>query len=293
MSTPIPPSGFLVLDKPLGVTSRTAVDRAALWFAKGTRLGHTGTLDPLATGVLVIALGQATRLTEEVQQMDKVYRAGICLGARSDTDDAEGRITATAGATLPTRLELDSMLGQFLGEIEQVPPAFSAAKVAGRRAYVLARRGAEVDLQPRRVQVYEIRLLRYEYPDLELEIRCGKGTYIRSLARDLGERLGCGGYVQALRRLRVGPFDEHVAVPLDVDPQTALAKVLPLSWAAADLPRLGLSVGDVQRFAQGQTLADKGEAGDVAVFDPAGHFAGIGRIDAERRLKPSKVFRQV
>ncbi len=287
------PSGFLVLDKPLGMTSRAAVDRAAHWFPPGTRLGHTGTLDPLATGVLVVAVGQGTRLTEEVQRMEKVYRTRICLGARSDTDDAEGTITAVPGAAPPAPALVERVLQEFLGEIDQVPPAFSAAKVAGRRAYVLARRGREVELAPRRVQIYEIRLLRFQYPDLDLEIRCGKGTYIRSLARDIGERLGCGGYVQSLRRTRVGPFQESAAVSTDSTPEQARCALCDLSWAVAGLSRISLTARDLQRFVQGQALPTGAEPGEVAVFDETESFVGIGRIDCERRLRPYKVFRPV
>src|SRR4051794_13974295 len=227
---------LLVLDKPGGMTSRDAVDRALRWFPRGTRVGHTGTLDPLATGVLVLCVGSATRLTEYVQQMEKTYHTTVRLGARSDTDDADGTVTPVEEAVAPTREQLEACLQGFLGEIEQVPPAFSAAKVMGRRAYDLARRGEEVTLQPRKVQVYGIDVRRYEYPEVDLEVRCGKGTYIRSLARDLGQRLGCGGLVQVLRRTRVGPFDAADAVPLDADPETVRSRLLPTTTAVAELP---------------------------------------------------------
>jgi tRNA pseudouridine55 synthase len=286
------PSGFLVLDKPLGLTSRDAVDRAVRWFARGTRVGHTGTLDPLATGVLVVAVGLATRLTDEVQRMEKTYRVGIRLGARSDTDDAEGTITFTDVAAPPPQAALQETLQGFVGTIAQVPPRFSAAKVAGRRAYVLARQGGGVALAPRSVHIYDIRLLDYAYPDLDLEVRCGKGTYMRSLARDLGERLGCGGYVRSLRRTRIGPFSEDAALAVDADRDTALRSLLDLSWAAAGLPRVDLPVLEVERFAHGQALpwTDATPSGEVGVFASSGKFIGIGRIDEERRLRPCKVF---
>jgi len=281
--------GFLAIDKPLRITSRDAVDRAARWFPRGTRLGHTGTLDPLATGVLVLAVGYATRFAEYVQRMEKVYRAGIRLGARSDTDDAEGRIMPSADTAAPDLAAIEAVLPSFTGEIQQTPPAFSAAKVTGRRAYELARRGKEVRLEPRPVHVYEIRLLRYQFPDLELEVRCGKGTYIRSLARDLGDRLGCGGYVAALRRTRVGSFDEATAVSLDADAMTALDAVRDLSLAAADLPRVTLSPGDVDKFRHGQAVAAASGAGDLGVFDTAGAFVGIGVATGEGHVRPDKV----
>ena len=150
--------GLLVLDKPGGITSREAVDGALRWFPRGTRVGHTGTLDPLATGVLVLTLGPATRLTDYVQRMRKTYRAGVRLGARSDTDDADGTIEPVAGP-IPDSATVAARLGEMIGEIDQVPPTYSAAKVSGRRAYDLARQGREVDLQPRRVRIYGIDVL--------------------------------------------------------------------------------------------------------------------------------------
>src|SRR5438876_10601481 len=151
--------GLLVIAKPSGLTSRDVVNRAQQWFPRGTKIGHTGTLDPLATGVLVLCIGAATRLTEYVQRMQKTYRAGILLGSRSNTDDADGTITPVEDATRPDRAAVELCLSQFVGAIDQVPPGYSAAKVAGRRAYDLARRGNKVDLQPRRVRIDSIDLL--------------------------------------------------------------------------------------------------------------------------------------
>src|SRR5947209_5602070 len=238
--------GLRVVDKPAGLTSRAVVDRVLRWFPKGTRIGHTGTLDPLATGVLVLCLGVATRLTEYVQRMDKVYRAGVRLGARSDTDDADGAITPVEPAAAPDAAAVAACLAGFVGDIEQTPPAYSAAKVAGRRAYALARQGHEVDLSPRRVHIYGIDVLTYDYPHLELEVRCGKGTYIRSLARDLGERLGCGGLVAMLRRTRVGPFAAEGAVTPETDPAEARSRLLPAEMAVAELARVTLPEREVR-----------------------------------------------
>src|SRR5437660_498272 len=153
--------GFLVLDKPAGITSRAALDRAARWFPRRTRIGHTGTLDPLATGVLVLCLGTATRLAEYVQRMTKVYRTRLHLGARSDTDDADGTVTPVEGARFPTAEEIAEAVRTFVGAIEQTPPAYSAVKVTGQRAYDLARRGADVELSAKTVQVYRIDVLGY------------------------------------------------------------------------------------------------------------------------------------
>jgi len=288
-----------VLDKPGGLTSRDAVDRAQRWFPRGTRIGHTGTLDPLATGVLVLCLGSATRLTEYVQQMGKTYRAGLLLGATSDTDDADGTVTPRQDVTPPEATAVTAALGGFLGEIEQVPPAYSAAKVTGRRAYDLARRGDVVALAARRVRIDAIDVLAFAYPRLELEVHCGKGTYIRSLARDLGRRLGCGALIATLRRTRVGPFRPEDAVPLDAPADVARARLRPVAEAVAELPRLDLDAPAVARLRHGQALplsgiprAERlpGEADEAAVFDPAGQLAAVATIDRRRAcLLPGKV----
>jgi tRNA pseudouridine55 synthase len=293
----VPPDGLLVLDKPAGLTSRAAVDRVLRWFPRRTRIGHTGTLDPLATGVLVLCLGTATRLAEYVQRMRKTYRTRLLLGARSDTDDADGTVTPVAGATAPEASTVWGIVGDFVGAISQVPPAFSAAKVTGRRAYDLARRGQEVALRPRPVVIHQIDVLRYEYPHLELEVQCGKGTYIRSLARDLGERLGCGALVQTLRRTRVGPFAVEDAISLETDAATVSTHLLPIELAVAELPRRVLPETDLKRLRQGQSVAvevlehmEKG--GEVAVFDSADLLIAVGVLDPiGKQLRPSKVLR--
>jgi tRNA pseudouridine55 synthase len=288
------PDGLLVLDKPGGLTSRAALDRALRWFPRGSRMGHTGTLDPLATGVLVLCLGAATRLAEYVQRMGKTYRTGLLLGARSDTDDADGTITPVAGATAPGEAALRECLAGFVGTVAQVPPAYSAAKVTGRRAYDLARRGEDVALTPRLVQIYGIDLLRYAWPHLELEVRCGKGTYVRALARDLGERLGCGALVATLRRTRVGPFTAEEAVSLETAPDEARARLLPAGLAVAELPRVTLPQSQVRRLRQGQAAAlppdCDAEGEEVAVFNEAGALAALAAPDRARRLlRPLKV----
>jgi tRNA pseudouridine55 synthase len=289
--------GLLVLDKPAGATSRTVVDRVLRWFPRRTRIGHTGTLDPLATGVLVLCLGNATRLAEYVQLMSKTYLTRVLLGACSDTDDADGVITPVAGAVAPDAARMAACAAEFIGEIQQVPPAYSAAKVAGRRAYDLARSGEEVALRPRPVRIYRIDVLDYAYPHLELEVHCGKGTYVRSLARDLGERLGCGALVQTLRRTHVGPFTVEGALTLDADAETARGRVLPMEMAVADLPRLVLPERDVKRLCQGQTVAVPASGGtpilptgERAIFDTEGRLAAVAVFDPRRQLlQPAKV----
>jgi tRNA pseudouridine55 synthase len=285
-------NGILVLDKPTGLTSRDAVDRAGRWFPRKTRLGHTGTLDPLASGVLVLCVGPATRLTEYIQDMGKTYLATVRLGARSATDDAEGPITPSSVPAPPDDKAVRATVAKFVGSIEQVPPAYSAAKVTGRRAYDLARQGTDVELAPRTVRIDAIDVLAFDYPLLRLEVRCGKGTYIRSLARDLGDRLGCGGYVDELRRTRVGPFTPADAVPLDADAETARSRLLPPAAAVTGLPRVTLPPHEVSRLRHGQAVAvDQPPAGaEVVVFDPNGGLVAIAATAADRALKPVKVF---
>ncbi|MCS7022484.1 MAG: tRNA pseudouridine(55) synthase TruB [Gemmataceae bacterium] len=280
--------GLLVIDKPGGQTSRAVVNLVQRWFPTRTKVGHCGTLDPLATGVLVVCVGQATRLADYVQQQGKTYHARIRLGAVSTTDDADGQIREQKVAAVPTAEEIAAVLRGFVGTIWQRPPTVSAVKLHGQRAYTLARQGAAPELTPRPVSIQAIRLLDYRWPTLELEVDCGKGTYIRSLARDVGEKLGCGGYVDALRRLRIGPFTLQQAVPL-VN-RTEPPPLLPLELAVAHLPRLELTADQAERFSHGQPLAwptklPEGHRGATstppdenhwAVVDPQGFLIGIG-----------------
>jgi tRNA pseudouridine55 synthase len=287
--------GLLILDKPGGMTSRAALDRAAQWFPDGTRMGHTGTLDPLATGVLVLCLGVATRLAEYVQRMRKTYRTTLLLGSRSDTDDVDGTVTPVPGAPVPELRAVEQRLAEFIGEIEQVPPAYSAAKVSGRRSYDLAREGEEVALTARRVRIDGIDVLGYAYPRLELEVRCGKGTYIRALARDLGERLGCGALVEVLRRTSVGPFTTADAVTLEADAATARARLLPVAAAVQGLWRVNLEAKEAARLRQGQNvpldrLVREAHGDEAAVFDSAGKLVAVAGVDYARGLlRPEKV----
>ncbi len=241
----------------------------------------------------MLCVGNATRLAEYVQRMAKTYQAGIVLGGRSDTDDADGTLTPSPNITPPTRAQLDAALHAFVGTIEQVPPAYSAAKVTGRRAYDLARKGHEVSLTPRRVTIYGINVGRYAFPQLDLEVRCGKGTYIRALARDLGDQLGCGGYIQTLRRTRVGCFEVSGALSLDADSATAQRSLLPLALAVSDLRRRVLTVAEAAHVRQGQPLPHgPGDAADeLALVDPTGALVAVGTVDqAASVIRAGKVF---
>lgn len=210
-----PISGIINLNKPAGMSSARAVSFVKRLLPRGTKIGHAGTLDPFATGVLLLLVGRATRLCERLMDQPKQYEATIRLGATTATDDPESPELATPGACAPERPQIEQALNQFEGRILQRPPAFSALKVGGRRAYDLARRGSPVLLQPRPVQIYEIELIEYAWPLLDLRVDCGRGTYVRALARDIGAALQTGGYLQALSRTRVGQFPLEQAVTID------------------------------------------------------------------------------
>ncbi len=209
-----PLSGFLVIDKPLGWTSFDVVAKVR-GMLHPKKIGHAGTLDPLATGVLVLCLGEGTKLSEKVMGTEKEYLGEITLGATSQTDDAEGPIVPNEGATECPITTVEAVLQSFVGTFGQMPPQFSAKKVNGIRAYKLARKGKEVDLKPAQVIVHRIEMLDYKWPQIKVRIVCGKGFYVRSLARDVGEKLGVGGYLSALKRTRVGVFSIERAVTVE------------------------------------------------------------------------------
>lgn len=223
---PVPPfDHFLVLDKPLGLSSAAALNRVKRRLPRGTKLGHAGTLDPLATGVLVCLVGKATKRSDAVMGMPKQYEGVVRLGATSATDDAEGPIEPCDGA-MPTRDDAERSLQKFVGQIEQMPPAFSALKIDGRRACDRVRDGQTIELKPRIIRIDAIALLDFAPPDLRIRVDCGKGTYIRSLARDIGTALGTGGYLAELRRTRVGPFDLTRSATLEALEQDGIDRFL-------------------------------------------------------------------
>lgn len=211
-------NGIFILDKPLGITSMRAVEIVRRR-AGGTKTGHAGTLDPLATGVLVLALGPATKLIDRLMATTKRYRTSIDLTAFTTTDDAEGKRTEVAVDSPPDDNTVRSALTKFTGTFDQRPPAFSAVKIDGKRAYKMARKGKPVEIAARPVTVHALELIRYDWPEVELDIHCDKGFYVRSLARDLGEALGTGGYCTAIRRTAVGPFTLDTAVKLNNVPE--------------------------------------------------------------------------
>ncbi len=254
-----PVHGWMVIDKPSGVSSNAVVVKARR--ATGAaKVGHGGTLDPLATGLLPLAFGEATKTVSYVMDGPKVYRFTVRWGEARSTDDAEGEVTETSPVR-PGRQDIEAALTQFIGEIEQVPPVFSAIKVDGKRAYALARADQAVELQPRPITIIDLRLI--DMPDADhatLQATSGKGAYMRALARDLARSLGTVGYVSNLRRIAVGPFTEDVAISLDklneVGHSAALLKeMLPLETALADIPALALTEAEANRLRNGQAIA--------------------------------------
>jgi len=208
-------NGILTLNPPGGISSAAAVGKVKRLLPRGTKIGHAGTLDPFATGVLLLLVGKATKLCEKLMNEPKQYEATVKLGASSDTLDPTSQEIVDPSAKPAGRGEVETALKKFIGDIQQRPPVYSALKVAGRAAYARARDGETVELEPRRVRVYGIHLLRYEWPSLEIRVDCGRGTYIRSLARDIGEALGTSGYLTALKRTAVGEFRLEQTVTIE------------------------------------------------------------------------------
>ena len=283
-------NGFLVIDKPGGMTSRDAVNRVQRWLPRKTKIGHTGTLDPLATGVLVICIGAATRLANYVQAMKKSYVSRFRLGAVSTTDDADGDISDKPVARPPPRELIETALESLVGVVQQLPPAFSALKVHGQRAHHLARKGNDVPLVARSVSIDAIRLVEYQWPFLEAEVDCGKGTYIRSIARDLGERLGCGGLVQTLRRTRIGVFTIDQGIGVEMVPRDL--KLLPMTTAIADLPRMLIDPNTERRFRSGQSItpviSPRNDGEEIVIVNQNDDLVGIGEWK-EVAIKPKLV----
>jgi tRNA pseudouridine55 synthase len=288
---------ILVIDKPVGPTSHDVVNIVR----RGTHIrkaGHTGTLDPSASGVLVVLLGGATRLAEYLLESDKQYEAVVHFGQATSTHDAAGQVTASGPVAFP-QVALEEALASFKGESLQTPPAYSAVKVEGRKAYELARKGEKVDLEPRLIRIYGIELLGWKSPQASIRVRCSRGTYLRSLARDLGERLGSPAHLQALRRLRLGPFSIDQAVSLEelsarFTPPTWPSIALPATAVLQGWPMLELAPEQVAQVQRGMAIEAAGVQGKAQAVDPAGELVAIVEADADgRHWLPRKVLTEV
>ncbi|MBN2581125.1 MAG: tRNA pseudouridine(55) synthase TruB [Pirellulales bacterium] len=289
----VPLSGILNLNKPSGVTSRKVVD-VVQRLVRPAKSGHAGTLDPLADGVLVVCVGQATRLIEFIQRMPKTYLGTFLLGRRSDTEDVEGRVEELTDPPAPTREQLEAAALKFTGEILQRPPVYSALKIAGRRAYELARKGMSVELTPRPVTVHRLEIRSYRYPELEMEIECSRGTYVRSLGRDLAESLGTAAVMSALTRTAVGGFRLGDALPPDRLRADNLPQcLLSMIRAVDDLPQCRVDEEELALLRQGRPIGRKTaepSAAEIAALDPHGDLAAILKPAGERQLRPATNF---
>jgi tRNA pseudouridine55 synthase len=291
-------SGVLVVDKPVGLTSHDVVQI----IRRGTgirRAGHTGTLDPRASGVLVILIGPAVRLSEYVSASDKRYQATIHLGSSTDTYDAEGMITSSTSLTNVTEEKFEDILQQFIGEIEQVPPPYSAVKVQGRKAYDMAREGEEVSLEPRIIQVYSLELLEWDPPEVVIDVFCSSGTYVRSLANDLGNALGVGAHLVGLRRTKSGRFTLRDAVQLRRLQESFAAGnwykfLIPAAEALADWPMVELDADQVELIRHGHRVpADEIAKGWARGVSQQGDLVAL--LEADETVgewQPRKVFFQ-
>lgn len=292
-------SGVLVVDKPVGLTSHDVVQI----IRRGTgirRAGHTGTLDPRASGVLVVLVGPAVRLSEYVSASDKRYQATIQLGASTDTYDAEGRIVSSSPVENISEEQFVDILQRFVGEIEQVPPPYSAIKVKGKKAYEMARQGQDVELQPRKINVYSLDLLEWAPPEVVIDVYCSSGTYVRSLANDLGEALGTGAHLIGLRRTKSGRFTLRDAVPLQRLKESFEAgdwytNLIPAAEALGDWPLVELDPEQVDRIRHGHRIKAEGpeSSGWARGISQQGDLVALLEYDQETdEWQPRKVFFQ-
>jgi tRNA pseudouridine55 synthase len=292
-------SGVLVVDKPIGLTSHDVVQI----IRRGTgirRAGHTGTLDPRASGVLVVLLGPAVRLSEYVSASDKRYQATIRLGSSTGTYDADGIVTkSNVSVDSITEDRFVEVLEQFIGEIEQVPPPYSAVKVKGKKAYEMAREGEEVDLSPRKINVYSLEVLEWAPPEVVIDVYCSSGTYVRSLANDLGNALGCGAHLVGLRRTKSGRFTLRDAVPLrrlqeGFDAGDWYRHLIPAAEALADWPMVELNADGVELVRHGHRVpGDAGSKGWARGISEQGDLVALLEFDPETsEWQPRKVFFQ-
>jgi len=291
-------SGVLVLDKPIGLTSHDVVQIVR----RGTgirRAGHTGTLDPRASGVLVILVGPAVRLSEFVSASDKRYQATIHMGSSTDTYDSEGAITDETPVEDIEEEAFDEILQTFVGEIEQVPPPYSAVKVKGRKAYEMARKGEEVELEPRKINVYSLDVLEWAPPETVIDVYCSSGTYVRSLANDLGQAMGTGAHLIGLRRTKSGRFTLRDAVPLRrlreaFDAGDWYKFLIPAAEALADWPMVELDADEVEKVRHGHRVpAEPDQTGWARGVTQQGDLVALLEVvEDDQEWQPRKVFFQ-
>lgn len=301
--TPTPINGFLNLYKPPGVTSMEAVRRVKRLAGRRQKVGHGGTMDPLARGVLPICFGQATRLMENVVAGKKRYLMEVEFGVATNTYDAEGEVTKTGDAAGLTENMVNTAAQSFVGAIDQIPPMYSAVKVDGQRLYKLARAGIEVERKARPVEIFDIKLVEWSLPKVVFEVECGRGVYMRTLAHDLGEMLGCGGHVSSLERSYCAGFEASEAITLEnleecaAQPEDLDKFIFPVDWALRGLKSTSLDPAAEKSLNNGQTVAlrtplfDAGYLEEFRAYSTDGRFLALVRFDrAASAWKPVKVF---
>lgn len=293
-------TGILLLDKPVGLTSNDALQRVKRLY-RAAKAGHTGSLDPLATGLLPCCLGDATKFSAFLLDADKRYRVQVRLGVTTTTADAEGAVLATRSVAGISEERIREVLRGFVGVIEQMPPMHSAVKHQGQRLYKLARQGLEVERTPRRIQIFELILRAAQLPVIELDVHCSKGTYVRTLAEDIGHRLGCGAHVSGLRRTSVGPYSEGAGGFVTLDRLERVAELesleqldallLPLDSALGHWPAVRLSADATFYLRQGQAvlIPQAPTHGLVRLYDSLQSFIGVGAILDDGRVQPKRL----
>lgn len=291
-------NGILLLDKATGLTSNAALQQVKKLF-RARKAGHTGSLDPLASGLLPICLGEATKVSAFLLDADKQYQVTCKLGERTTTADAEGDVVETRPVDGVSEKQLRKVMAHYLGDIEQIPPMYSAVKHQGQRLYKLARQGIEVEREPRPITVHEMNLLDFQLPMAEISLRCSKGTYVRTLVEDIGEELGCGAHVTGLRRLGVGPYNETGLVTLSTleqlrakDGEAALDKLLlPMESGLAQWPGVRLSRDAAFYLRQGQPVLvpHAPTTGWVRLYVGEKQFLGVGEILDDGRVAPRRL----
>ncbi len=291
-------NGILLLDKPLGITSNDALQQVKRLY-KAQKAGHTGSLDPLADGMLPLCFGNATKLSAFLLDADKYYWVRIRLGETTTTQDAEGEVVQTRPTEGIGEQQIRDVLPRFTGRISQLPPMYSAVKHQGKRLYELAREGVEVERTPREISIHELELVKVDLPEFELRVHCSKGTYVRTLAEDIGEALGCGAHVVGLRRHGVGPYTELPMHTLDEVRAVAEtggfealdALLLPLDTALGDWPEVRLNEDSAYYLKMGQpVLVPKAPTeGWVRLYDAKGGFIGVGEVEDDGRIAPRRL----
>lgn len=291
-------SGIVLLDKPFGITSNTALQKVKRLF-NAAKAGHTGSLDPMATGLLPLCLGEATKVSGYLLDADKSYTGTIKLGVRTSSADAEGEVIETRPLENISEKKILTVLNQFLGDIDQIPPMHSALKVNGQPLYKLAHQGVEIERKSRPVTIFNLTLLRFEGDEIDIAVDCSKGTYIRTLAEDIGQALGCGAHLSALRRTATGPFELRDAITLEAlealleDGFDALdQKLIPAEDALVDWEEVNFTETTAYYISQGQAVMvpKAPTSGLVKMFAPGNKFLGVGEILDDGRVAPRRLF---